>query len=354
MNDLVHYAAGVLVAGLMGLSGRRRALVALFAVLPDVDVVTSFLVPFLLDAVTLPRGVAHGLVVALGHGAGSHTVWAFALMLGVAWAAGLRGASWVAAALALASHLVLDAVLTWSVWPLWPLASRGVAWGVVTSGDVVVTSVAAVIVLLVLGLDVRAWRARRRGDAGPSTRAKAGPFPSLLMAAAFALVVAGPAGLQESVLAEHARAPGAVADPVDYRTFVVVEPAGDEAVRLVLVRVGEGVLAERVVPREEDRTGGMGGVALDVAARALVDAPAPSPLVRPLLVARAGERPGEVVVEAREAATLLASEVLGKSATGLDLTFDAEGRVRRVDAVAGERVSRLPVEGLPTWVPVVR
>ena len=351
MNDLVHYAAGLLVAGLLGFRGKTRLGLALFAVAPDWDVLTTPLLPWLLDVLPLSHAGAHRLTIILGHGAASHTVWLVGAILGIGWLAGLRGRRLLAAGLALASHYPLDFVLTWSVWPLMPLTDRGVAWGVVTADDLVLTLLGGALVLAMGGPDLLRWWRARKGRPAPREPSWVAPVGAALLVLAFVV----PALLQARVLAQHATQDDAVADPVTYATYVVVEP-GEETMRLVLVDAFRGVLAEETVARETDLTGGAPGAreALDTLRRALVDAPAPSPLVRPVFTVKPGEKPGTLVVEAREAAHVIAAKHLGRHELGFDYRIDAQGRVEAVYATQGGRLARIPVEVLPPSVPVVR
>ena len=351
MNDLVHYAAGLVVAGLLGFRGKARLGLALFAVAPDWDVLTTPLLPWLLDVLPLSHAGAHRLTILLGHGAASHTVWLVGAVLGVAWVSGLRGRRFLAAALAIATHYPLDFVLTWSVWPFMPLSDYGLAWGVVTTTDPVVTGLAALVALALAVPDLVHWRRARKGlpvSRDPAWIPRAG---AVLLVVVFVV----PALLQARALAQHATQPDAIADPVTYTTYVVVEPSED-AMRLVLVDAFRGALAEETVPRETDLTGGdpRAREALATLRQALVDAPAPSPLVRPVFTVKHGEKPGTLVVEAREASHVLSAKHLGRHELGFDYRIDAQGRVEAVYFTERGRLARLPVEVLPPSVPVVR
>lgn len=348
MNDLVHYAAGVLVAGAFGFTGRRRLGLGLFAVAPDWDVLTTPLVPFLITWLGLDHAQGHALVIALGHGAFSHSILATSALVGLGYLGGLRGRSLAAAAAAVGSHYPLDFVLTWSVWPFLPFSDKGIAWGVVTSGDLVVSALAIFLALVVAGPDAwRSWRRRRGEHVSPPVPA----WVSLAGLVVLAAALAAPAFLQHSMLREHFPVDDAVADPVTYTTHALIA-TGNETFRMRLVDARQGVIGEMTIPRERDDTGGEGAAALDLVRRALEGADAPSPLVRPAFRARGGEEPGEIVVEAREASSLLAAAHLGEDEAGLDFVIDREGRVRAIHARVGELSTRVPVESMPLWVPI--
>lgn len=347
MNDLVHYAAGLLVVGAFGLTGRRRWALGLFAVAPDWDLLTTPLVPYLISGLGLDHEQGHALVIALGHGAFSHSIFATSALVGIAYLSGLRGRSLAAAAAAVASHYPLDFVLTWSVWPFLPFSDVGVAWGVVTTGDVVVTALAAALALALAGPDVLVWWRRRKGR--PALR-RPPAWASVAAAAVLAGSLVVPALVQQDMLREHMPGLDASADPVSYARHALIA-VEEDAFRMVLVDAFRGELGALTLPRVEDATGGRAAEALELVRRALVEADAPSPLVRPVMRAHAADE--GIVVEAREASSLLAEHVLGEDAFGLDFRFDAEGRVEAIHARKGEKATRIPVESLPTWAPIV-
>ena len=331
MNDAVHYAVGLLLVAACGITGRRRLALALFAIAPDWDALTTPLVPLAIDAFDLGHEAGHTLAIALGHGAFSHSLLAVGGVFAIAIAAGLRGRSLLAGGLALASHYPLDFVLTWSVWPLLPFSDYGIAWGLVTSGDLVVSALA---VLLALPFMIQGWRRRE--------------LPRFLPHAALALVLAAflvPAVIEARVLDEHAASDRAVVDPVSYTRYALVE-MGETDARLVLVDVLRGTAEERIVPRQDDRTGGAGAHAMTTIVDALEDADAPSPLVHPIFRALPGEEEGTFRIEVREAKSVIAEDE-----QGLDFILLADGRVRSARAVPGILgIDRVPVEALPTWV----
>lgn len=346
MNDLVHYAAGLLVVSAWGVTGRRRWALALFAVAPDWDVLTTPLIPFLITGLGLDHAQGHALVIALGHGAFSHSIFATTALVGMGYLCGLRGRSLAAAATAVASHYPLDFVLTWSVWPFLPFSQQGIAWGVVTTGDTVVTLLAASLALALAGPDLIAWWRRRRGLSAPRALPSWSAFMAIVILTA-SLVV--PVVMQERMLRAHMPGEDAVADPVSYTRHALIAAKGDD-LTMILVDARAGPIGALHVPRARDDTGGAGAQALEVIRRALAEADAPSPLVRPVLVARHGEGQGAIVVEAREASTLLAEHVLGEAAVGLDFHFNAEGAVEAIHATQGRFTTRVPVESLPPWV----
>lgn len=331
MNDAVHYGVGLLLVAACGISGRRRLALALFAVAPDWDALTTPLVPLAIDAFDLSHEAGHTLAVALGHGAFSHSLLAVGGILAIAFASGLRGRSLLAAGIALASHYPLDFVLTWSVWPLLPFDDYGVAWGLVTSGDLVIS---AIVVLLALPFAIQGWR--RRSLPGPL------PFVALAIVLTAFLV---PAFLEARVLDDHAASERAVVDPVSYTRYVLVEMGETEA-RLVLVDVLRGTAEERIVARQDDRTGGAASRAMTTIVDALEDADAPSPLVHPIFRALPGDEPGTFLIEVREAKSVSVGDE-----QGLDFVVLSDGSVRSARAVPGFLgIDRVPPEALPTWV----
>lgn len=145
-----HYAVAAALLALLGCARRTVALGGLFAVLPDLDVLTA--VPWALSASWLPLD-ADALVLGahlFGHRGLSHTFLAAGL---AAVAAGLlaRSLRWAGVAgLAWASHVALDAFTPWPLAPFWPFSSLEFRYPMVTTLDPVlsIVSVAALVALL--------------------------------------------------------------------------------------------------------------------------------------------------------------------------------------------------------------
>lgn len=148
-STLAHYAVAAAVLAAVGLRGRTLAVGSLWAIVPDLDIVTA--APWLLAAPELPLD-ADALVTGayvFGHRGLSHTFLAAVLAAGVAWAWTSRR-RWAAyAGLAWTSHVLLDAVSPWPTTPYWPVSTAELHAPLVTGLDPLMTllSVAAIVAL---------------------------------------------------------------------------------------------------------------------------------------------------------------------------------------------------------------
>lgn len=150
-NVLVHYAAGVALAALVGSGPRAQWAWGLVALAPDIDGITALLLEPALHARAWTPAQAQGIAFVLAHRGLLHTVgFALAATLMTWGIAGRRGALLTAGLLA--SHLGLDALSTWPLEPLWPLTSANIHVGLLRVDDPAETVAAGLaLVALVVG-----------------------------------------------------------------------------------------------------------------------------------------------------------------------------------------------------------
>lgn len=223
-NSLIHYAGAALVAHGAGLRGRARALIALVAILPDLDVITA--IPWAIAAPHLPLGV-DGLMAGgwlLGHRGFSHTflaavvcgvaVWAWKRDRRLAWMAGLI---W-------ATHVVLDIVTPWPAVPFWPLSTLELQRPLVTTLDPLLTVVSLAVTLALLAPVVLAklgWPGRDRRERWATLAERAQGGSLVAVGLTFVVVLA-----TVPVTALALGAPISDAHPAGFPGTVLIERTG--------------------------------------------------------------------------------------------------------------------------------
>lgn len=148
---MAHYAVAAAVLAAAGLRHREMALGALWAVAPDLDVVTA--IPWTLSAPHLGLD-ADALITGaylFGHRGFSHTLLAAVLAGAAVWAiTRKRRWGWIAAG-AWTSHVALDTVSPWSTTPWWPISTTEVHAPVVTTLDPLLTIVSVAAIVAIAG-----------------------------------------------------------------------------------------------------------------------------------------------------------------------------------------------------------
>lgn len=150
-SSLAHYAIAAGVLTVLGFKGRKRSLGALWAIAPDLDVVTA--IPWTVAAPHAPLGadslIALGYI--LGHRGLSHTLLAAFLVAGVVWL-WTRSRGWtLAAGVAWASHFALDALSPWPIHPFWPVSMAKFQAPLVTTLDPLLTAASLLAMAALLG-----------------------------------------------------------------------------------------------------------------------------------------------------------------------------------------------------------
>lgn len=347
MNEIVHFGMGVLIAGAFGFRGKARLGLALFAAIPDWDVLTTPLVPWLLDTLDLPHAQGRALAIGLGHGAFSHSLLGVGLVFALAVLFRLRGRALQVAAVALVSHWLLDTALTWKVWFLLPFSQAGASFGYLTIDDPVVTLGVAGLAIATLAPEAISWWRSRRGRRAIGVPGWL-PVVALLLAA---LIAFAPAAFKGIVASRYADTPGTRVFAVEYTSFVVIEPVGETAFQLTFADAFGGVLGEKYVDIVTDTTNATPGAREAVATlrRAVADMGPTSPLSVPVFTVRDAPE-GLLLVEVREVRQILTSEYLEDDEIGLDFEMDREGRVIRARVTQGGVFVDAPREILPSWV----
>lgn len=352
MNELAHLGAGVLIATAFGFRGWRAMGLALFAILPDWDALTTPFLPWAIETFGLGREAARDLLVVAGHGAFSHSALGVGILFAGAFVFGLRGRALACAAAGLLSHWLLDLAVAWDVWLWLPFSNEGRSWGFLDLEDPVVTLAIAGLALAAIAPHAWRWTAARvRREPAPHGEAAPAWLPRALLALAVVLVLV-PAIAQPIAVATAGGGDAARAVAVGYATFVVVEPVGD-VVKLALVRPFEGVVARNETPLAIDETNGAPGArdALDTMRRALDDMGPTNPFSLAVLTARA-EPDGGILVEAREARETLGAPLEeGADEVGLEVLFTRDGLVHEVRITKGGHTVVAPLAVLPVWVP---
>ena len=224
-SSFAHYAIGAVVVTFLGLRGRDRAKAGLWAVAPDLDVITAvlwfLLAPVLpLDASSLITGMH-----LLTHRGFSHSLLIVPLVVAGVWRWGGGRRMAVAAGAAWSSHIVLDLFTPWRVVPWWPISAGEVHWPTFTGLDPLLTlaSIVATFLLLVeLRLAERIGRLRERlprwrGWASRHTEsALMATLASLVLAAVVLQATAWEAGVGRGDVHPHGTP----------RSLVAVEEAG--------------------------------------------------------------------------------------------------------------------------------
>jgi membrane-bound metal-dependent hydrolase YbcI (DUF457 family) len=213
-SPLAHYAFAALSLRAVGFQRRELALVPLWAIVPDLDVLTALL--WMLAGPNAPIGAdalrtgAH----LFGHRGFSHTFLAAILAAGIAWGIKHRRAG-VGVGVAWAGHVVLDTVTTWPTRPFWPVSN--VEWHVpiVTTLDPVLTLASAAVTVTVLGplvLEKLAWPdpAKRQAWTSRARQLQEPVMASVLGALVLAAATAGTAGLLAGETAFPAHTPRTV------------------------------------------------------------------------------------------------------------------------------------------------
>lgn len=166
-NPLIHYAVGAAALTPLGFRGRERALMALWAVAPDLDAITMAL--WLPLAPHVPLGAdAH---LALGwtftHRGLSHTLLGALLVGGIVGAVRRDHRLALGAGVAWSAHFVADLFTPWRVVPFWPFSDAGYHWPVIVGSDpflMVAATVATLAMLAQTGLVRRVGFLERRKD----------------------------------------------------------------------------------------------------------------------------------------------------------------------------------------------
>lgn len=345
VNELVHLAAGILIAGAFGLRGKRRLGVALFAILPDWDALTTPLLPFLIEWLEPGRAAGRGLVLALGHGGMSHSLFGMLVLFGIALVVGLRGRALAAAGAALLSHWALDIAVPWDVWFLLPFVTQGWHVGWLALEDTFVTWALGGLALATLAPEAWARMSHRPSSESPWLAPGAAALATVLVLAPFVA--------QQGMLARYGSVEGASAVGVSYMTFVVIEPRAQNELQLSLVRVGAGVLDTRTVEVMRDNASGhpRAREAMELTARALKDMASANPFSTPLFEARRDDD-GRLLVRVQGARETLTVAHFGADQLGMELRYDDELRVTALAITKGGRDAPAPLEALPLWMPI--
>ncbi len=150
-SSLAHYAIAAGVLTVLGFKGRKRSLGALWAIAPDLDVLTA--IPWTVAAPHAPLGadslIALGYI--FGHRGLSHTLLAALLAAGAVWL-WTRSRGWtLAAGIAWASHFALDALSPWPIQPFWPVSTVELQAPLVTTLDPLLTAASLLAMAALLG-----------------------------------------------------------------------------------------------------------------------------------------------------------------------------------------------------------
>lgn len=333
-NTLVHYAVGVALAHGAGYRGRQAWLLGGFAALPDADILTALAWQGVLALSTPPEGITAALSVVLGHRGWSHGVLALALAA-VAALAATRSVKWtVWAALAFASHIVLDYLTTWPTYPLIPFSTAHGELGFLAIWDPVFTLVALAYLLCSFvserGRGEWAWPPRPprwMRAFRPSRWWRAAQACVVL----FLLLLAG-AGVAKAGISAATGAPFRDVEPLHLFQYTYVARQGDnytvgvtpflwwpgQTLTLPVITLGDGATEEDVP------------VVFDAANR-MECTVVYNWSTRPLWhVARDGERILVDVSPARSAATNL-----GEGGFLMRFEYDTDGAFRRAGLLAG-------------------
>lgn len=337
-SSLAHYAVSAGILAAIGLRGRTLAIAALWAVVPDLDILTA--VPWSLVGPELGLG-ADGLVTGqylFGHRGLSHTfLMAGLVAVGVAaWTRRAKPA--LVAGLAWGSHVLLDALSPWPTTPYWPFSSAKVHVPIVTGLDPILTLVSAAAIVALLGPLARARWSSIPGalDRWREARSRWG---HRLAAASVAAVLVNVAWLG-AVAATHEADLSETYSANVPRTVTVV-PTVDGWVRETHWFPGTSSGSE-VIPEVDNRSAYPDVQPALASARCTIEELGPyNPVDDPIWVVRPGEE--GLTIEALD----LVRNATGSGSPRLIFTFD-NGTVDQV-TLTGEQGEdswlRLPVPG---------
>ncbi|WP_292466188.1 metal-dependent hydrolase [Methanolobus sp.] len=156
VNTLSHLGIGLLIASVVGLSNRQIKIVALMAILPDLD----FTLNVLLLAIdqNLSHQTYNNMYYLMGHREFMHSIIFVSLVVVYIWFKERNRVLTIASGAAIFSHIYLDYVTSWKMRPFFPFITDASTIGALDFFDPVVTVISFVPIFYIL-----AGRAKNNG-----------------------------------------------------------------------------------------------------------------------------------------------------------------------------------------------
>ncbi len=157
VNAISHFGLGLLIASAAGYTDRRRKwIIGIMALLPDLDAITTILFIFLDSRNVINSENYRLFYILLMHRELSHSLIFIIVPTLVLWLKEKKDLKIAGfGALAMGSHIFIDSATWWGMRNLWPLSSNGSSLGIVDYNDPVVnlTTLLIVLIFLITGSD---------------------------------------------------------------------------------------------------------------------------------------------------------------------------------------------------------
>ncbi len=148
VNTLSHLGVGLLIASAAGLSSRQVKVVALMAILPDLDFILNFML------LAIDQGLSHQayniLYYLMGHREFMHSVIFVSLVTLYVWYREKSPNLMLASGAAIFSHIYLDYITSWKMRPFFPFVKDASTIGAIDFFDPLVTIISFVPLFYIL------------------------------------------------------------------------------------------------------------------------------------------------------------------------------------------------------------